>query len=324
MSGEDDNITDVRRGVVGEIHRPARVHYNTRHVYVKSFKDLFQTDLIEMRPYSHQNSGYNYILVVIDAFSKYAWARPLKNKTALENTKAMRDILTCSDGTNHLKPPRYLQSDHGTEYYNKPMKTMLKNEFGIKLYSSYGITKCNMAERLNRTLKSRIWKEFSARGNHKWVKLLPKIMHNYNHTVHRTIKMKPAEVRPSDESKLRLIHMQNHLAKNRGKIRFKVGDLVRISKNKGVFEKGYLPNWSCELFKIAQVLPTQPVTYKLKDLINDAEIRGCFYNEEISKTSFAEVYLVEKVLKKRGNKVLVKWLGFPKAHNSWVLSSDIV
>ncbi|XP_043464116.1 uncharacterized protein LOC122499702 [Leptopilina heterotoma] len=98
--------------------------------------------------------------------------------------------------------------------------------------------------------------------------------------------------------------------------KYKIGDKVRVSKYKNVFEKGYTPNWTTEIFTVDQVVSTQPVTYKLKDY-QDQPISGGFYEEELLKVKYSDIYLVEKILKTRGNKVLVKWLGFDNSHNTW-------
>ncbi|XP_043476413.1 uncharacterized protein LOC122507653 [Leptopilina heterotoma] len=82
---------------------------------------------------------------------------------------------------------------------------------------------------------------------------------------------------------------------------------VRISKNKHISEKGYTPNWTTEIFTISQVKSTKPVTYKLKDY-QDQPIEGGFYEEEISKVKYSDIYLIEKVLKNRRDEVFVKWL----------------
>ncbi|XP_074096350.1 uncharacterized protein LOC141525687 [Cotesia typhae] len=104
--------------------------------------------------------------------------------------------------------------------------------------------------------------------------------------------------------------------------KFKVGDKVRISKYKHVFDKGYTPNWTTEIFTIKSVQNTNPTTYKLVDY-QDQPIEGGFYNEELSKVKYPDVYLVEKVIRKRGHKYYVKWLGFDTKHNSWINKSDM-
>ena len=89
--------------------------------------------------------------------------------------------------------------------------------------------------------------------------------------------------------------------------KFKVGDHVRISKYKNIFAKGYTPNWSEENFVIKKAKNTVPWTYVINDL-NGEEIIGTFYQKELQKTDQKE-FRIEKVIKKKGNKLYVKWKG---------------
>ena len=104
--------------------------------------------------------------------------------------------------------------------------------------------------------------------------------------------------------------------------KFSVGDKVRITKKKKTFEKGYTPRWTEEVFEITEIQYTNPPTYKLKDL-NDENILGSFYEPEMQKTH-QFTFRIEKVLRKRGNKVLVKWLGYPDSFNSWINAKDVI
>ena len=98
---------------------------------------------------------------------------------------------------------------------------------------------------------------------------------------------------------------------------FKVGDTVKISKYKRkTFDKGYTPNWTEEVFIISEIRPTDPITYKIKDL-NGEEIEGTFYREELQKTD-QTIYIIEKVIRKTKDKALVNWKGYPDQFNSWV------
>ena len=90
--------------------------------------------------------------------------------------------------------------------------------------------------------------------------------------------------------------------------KFKVGDNVRISKYKNIFAKGYTPNWSEEVFVINKIKNTVPWTYAINDL-NGEEITGSFYEKELQKTSQKE-FRIEKVLKRKGDKLYVKWKGY--------------
>ena len=93
---------------------------------------------------------------------------------------------------------------------------------------------------------------------------------------------------------------------------FKIGDHVRISKYKNIFAKGYTPNWSEEVFVIKKVKNTVPWTYVINDL-NGEEIIGTFYEKELQKTNQQE-FRIEKVIKRKGDKLYVKW----KVYDSWI------
>ena len=99
--------------------------------------------------------------------------------------------------------------------------------------------------------------------------------------------------------------------------KFSVGDQVRIRRTKGIFEKGYLPNWS-------EVKRTDPITYILKDM-NGEIITGGFYTEELKKSN-QDVVRIEKVMrKKKINGIkhgLVKWLGYDEKFNEWKPMSE--
>ena len=98
--------------------------------------------------------------------------------------------------------------------------------------------------------------------------------------------------------------------------KFKVGDHVRISKFKNNFAKGYTPNWSEEVFVIKEVKNTIPWTYVINDLNGD-EIIGTFYEKELQKTNQQEIR-IEKVIKKRDDKLYVTWKGYDSSSNSWI------
>ena len=305
-----------RSGVVEELHKPARRNYPRRSVEILGLFDLWQADLVEMIPYAHVNKGYKYLLTVIDACSKMAWVEPLKSKTGTEVSAALKRVLKAAK-----KSPKNLQVDMGTEFYNSNCKAVMR-EHGINLYSTYSATKASIIERFNRTLKTKMWKRFSLQGSYRWVDILGSLIHEYNHSVHRTTGMKPAEVK-EEHVKSILERISKVAALNQRKLtlkpKLKRGDLVRLSKQKAVFAKGYTPNWGTEIFKITQVQATRPVTYILEDLKGNP-IKGGFYAEELQKTKFPDFYLVEKVLRRKKGEAYVKWLGFDSSHNSWIKS----
>lgn len=309
-----------REVIVNEIHKQSRKNFKRRSVLQRGINDTFQADLVEMIPHSKENNNFKYILTVIDIFSKYAFAVAVRNKNGSTITEAMQYIIS-----KNKIAPKNLQTDEGKEFFNKEFQNLMKLH-GVNHYHSYSSMKASIVERFNRTLKTIMYKKFSLNGNYKWVNILGDLVKLYNNRVHRTIKMKPKDVTIKDEKKLLSIYKKAQSTpslKHHTKIRFNVGDYVRISRAKGVFTKGYLPNWSTEIFQVQRILSTSPTTYILKDLSGE-NIRGCFYKEELQRTNETENYLVEKVLRRRGNDVFVKWLGFDDSNNSWIPKQNLL
>ena len=246
--------------------------------------------------------------MIIDIFSKYGWIVPLKTKAGIEVAKALKSIF------NDHKP-RLLWVDKGTEFYNKHVKTI------IDIYSTENEEKSCVVERWNRTMKEKMFKYFSANNTRKYIDILQNLVDQYNTTIHSSIKMTPVEASKMENENQAWKNLHHHLH-DRKEPKFKVGDKIRISRKKDFFEKGYTPRWTEEVFEITKVLYTDPPTYKIKDL-NGEEIQGTFYEQEMQKTT-QEVYRIEKVIKRKGNKSYVKWLGYSSKFNSWVDNKDIV
>lgn len=276
--------------------------------------DTYQIDLVEMIPHAKENRNFKYILTVIDIFSKYAWAVPIKSKTGKDVTTAMSTILNAGN------VPKNIHSDMGKEFYNTHFRALM-HRHKINHYSTFSTMKAAIVERFNRTLKTRMWKEMHYNGTYKWITILPDIVHAYNHSEHRTIKMRPSDVNKRNEKSL--LHTV-YLYKNELPLKnnFNVGDHVRISKYKNAFEKGYEPQWTTEIFSISKIQRTHPITYFLKDYQGN-EIKGAFYEMELQKVLHPDFYLIEKILKKRNNQIYVKWLGFDSSHNSWIDQNNI-
>ena len=108
---------------------------------------------------------------------------------------------------------------------------------------------------------------------------------------------------------------------NKNNPKFKVGDHVRISKHKNIFAKGYAPNCPEEIFIVTKIKNTVPWTYVINDL-NGEEITGSFYEKELQKTNQKE-FRIEKIIKRKGKKLHVKWKRYDNSFNSWINKKDI-
>ena len=302
------------------LHKPARRHYKRNRIIVGGIDELWQMDLADMQTMAAENDGYRYLLVCIDVFSKYLWVIPLKNKTGPALVTAFKKILE-SD-----RKPEKIQTDQGTEFFNEHFKELMKKE-EIHLYNTYNETKASVVERVIRTLKTRMWRYFTAKKTMRYIDILQDLVDSYNRSKHRSIQKKPINVTQKNEREVWHTLYGEREKEGPVKYKFEVGDQVRISKMKRRFEKGYLPNFSKEIFTVSQQIPRHPPVYKLKDY-DQEELSGTFYNEKLQKViKEDDVYEVEKVLKTCGKgknkEVLVKWLGYPAKFNSWIPASEV-
>ena len=183
------------------------------------------------------------------------------------------------------------------------------------MYSTFNEGTSVVAERFIRTLKNKIFEHMTAISKNVYIDVLNDIVNNYNNTVHRTIKIKPIDV--TNDS-----YVEYNEYSNKKVPKFKANDHVRISKYKIVFAKGYVPNWSEEVFIVNEIKNTVPWTYTINDL-NGKKITGTFYEKELQKTNQKE-FRIEKVLKRKGDKLYVKWKGYDNSFNSWINKKDIV
>ena len=194
------------------------------------------------------------------------------------------------------------------------MKSWLeKNE--IEMYSTHNKGKPVVAERFIRTIKNKIYKYMTSISKNVYIDKLDGIIHKYNNKKHRTIKMNPIDVKDNT-----YIDFGKEVSDNDCK--FKVSDHVRISKYKNIFAKAYTLNWSKEVFVIKKIKNTVPWTYVIDDL-NGEEITGSFYEKELQKID-QEEFRIEKVIKKKGDKLYVKWKGYDNSFNSWIDKKDSV
>ena len=154
------------------------------------------------------------------------------------------------------------------------MKSWLeKND--IEMYSTHNEGRSAVAEIFIRALKKEIYKYMTSISKNVYIDKLDDIVNKYNNTYHSTIKMKPVDVKSNT-------YIDSSKEINDKDPKFKIGDIVRISKYKNIFAKGYVPNWSEEVFVIKKVKSTVPWTYVISDLKED-KIVGTFYEKSCKK-----------------------------------------
>ncbi|QKS69585.1 putative integrase [Drosophila-associated adintovirus 3] len=229
--------------------------------------EYLQMDLMEVpKDEVEANDGYKFILTCIDSFSKFAFAIPLRNKTAENTLYGVRKIMKKAREFN--KDVIHLQTDKGKEFYNSTMSEYFK-ENNIEHYSTESIHKAAIVERFHGTLRRIIVKYQTASGDLNYMHELSSLISNYNNKVHSTIKVTPEEalrdpkpvkeifqnmIQPATEktlkvgTKVRIQERVNPLVKQ--------GKFIKVSDNQG---------WSKTMFKIEEVDDSRkPVLYKLQ------------------------------------------------------------
>ena len=302
------------------LHKPVRIHFKRNRVLVGGFDEQWEADLVIMDSLSKQNNGYKYLLTVIDVLSKYSWVEPIKTKTGESLVQAFGKIIKKG------RKPEKLHTDKGTEFTNRMFQKFLK-ENNIRFFTTHNETKASIVERFNRTLKGKMWKYFTAKNTVKYIDIIQKLVKSYNHSRHRSIGMKPTDVNKDNEGFVwqKLYGEEPHKSIY---YKFNIGDQVRISKARRTFKKGYLPNWTEEVFTVTKRVPRRPPIYRIADHDSD-EVEGVFYEEELQKVTKTQddFYRVEKVIRSRmrnkRKEYFVKWFGYPEKFNSWVPAENV-
>ena len=287
--------------------------------YVSYFKYyLLQTDLVNMVSYAKKNDNVMYLLTVIDTFSKYLWIRPIKNrkgKTVADNFENILEEIN----ENIL----YLCSDRGIEYKAQEWLLLMERHNIKHYYSTTG--GCAGIERVHRTIKSKIAKYMYMHNTERYIDVLPKLVQSYNKTVHSTTLKKPRNVNISNQYEVYL-HIKNNQKKFKKKrFLFNIGDTVKISLKRTVYDRELSQKFSKEFFEIAHRYRNQSINlYKLRDCTKDV-IFGSFYEYELQKyiPDPKKTYIIDKVVKREENRSLVTFKDFPSKCKEWVENTKI-
>lgn len=318
--GLDLSLSTIRGWLRGQetytLHRQVRRLYPRQKTRAYGIDEVWQSDLANCLNIKEENDGFGHILVTICILSKVGYATPIRDKTPKSMIEGFEVIF------KGLTPPAYLHSDKGGEYLNKTVKRYLK-EKGVYHYTSHSTEqKASCAERLIRTIKGRLYKYFTAKNTTRYIEVLPKIMHAYNHQYHRAIKMKPADV-TLDHLEIIKQRLYGDEPRVRHVYKFEIGDKVRTTVAKTTFEKKYTRNFTHEIFTIhsrryGDGLPL----YRLTEYDGDL-IAGTYYEPELQRIEkLDDVYKIERIVKSRGKgrrtEYLVKYMGYPSKYNEWI------
>jgi hypothetical protein len=305
--------------------------FKRRRVLCYEYLDLCQIDLMFFpEKYNKYNDGISILCVLVDCFSKYAYAIPLVNKSAAVVLDGFKQIMA-----QLPRPMKNLSFDRGKEWLNKDFKTFL-TEKNINFYTNENkrIGGSFLIERFIRTAKKLFHKAMEDQTNYRWLDMVESVMKTYNGRKHSSIGMSPEEGVKKQNS----LRVKEFLfgAKSRYKpvlaqpvpdSEIRIGSFVRVSVDKKAFQKESADlNFTIERFKVTNIDRTSlPYIFKLEDQAG-LPVNMSFYVQELSLAGDVldtDEYKIEYVIKTRKNKSFIKWEGFPISQASWVTTKNI-
>ena len=214
---------DLTKTFIDEIYSKApKKSYPTNKIKYNHADEIWSIDLADFSDYkTSNNKGYRYIFIVIDNFSKYLWAIPLKNKYSQTITNELSNIITTSK-----RKPLKIESDRGTEFYNSIFQNFLKAK-NIQHYSRFTDKGPSIAERVIRTVRNLLKKPVFAKGKADWLSELPSVVKQYNNTIHHSTKMTPIQDSKKSNEKSVYSNLKDRRVKQQPK--YKLGQLVRTA-----------------------------------------------------------------------------------------------
>ena len=315
----------------------------SRNKIIFPYEDYqYTSDTMNMKAYANDNDEYAYVLVILDAFTRFAWTFPLRSLRSEEVATNLREFFR----TNMCE---IFRTDGGSEY-KKEVKTLLR-ELGIVHSVSKDVTKAPMAERFIKTIKTKLLKISYHDASYRWLEDLPIVTKTYNNSYHSSIKMTPLEATKADtttvwdnqylgeeideEAFFNPPPQPNPRRKDAPfRYKFSVGDTVRVTRMQGKFDKEYDTKWTHELFTIAARsehggIPRYTLmTWKDKDGKRDL-VEGDFYEGELQSVDIEHdpLFRIENVVReevRNGQRMsLVKYLGWPARYNLWIPSANV-
>ena len=251
---------DFFKFFVDEIYsKPPLRNYPTDKIIYNHIDEIWSIDLAVFSDYKiSNNKGFRYIFIIIDNFSNYIWAIPLKNKNSQTITNEFSNILTTSK-----RKPLKIESDRGTEFYNSMFQNFLKSK-NIQHYSRYADKGPSIAERVIRTIRNLLKKPVFIAGNADWIKELPSVIKQYNNTIHHSIKLTPNQARKKARETLVYSNLKDNRQVRKPKI--KLGQKVRASDIRKVFSKGDSTKNSYEVYTITSAIHDTFPSYRINYL----------------------------------------------------------
>lgn len=297
-----------------ELHRKLPKQPMGHIVSIRS-NEKWEIDLLDFQKYKQNNKGFQYCYICVDIFSRYAYVKPLKNKTQEETLQALKDSIKYFGDK-----PNNIISDNGSEFMGPFDKYCEENN----IVHSKNIVGDHFAlgiiDRFSKTIKDIIFKHFTRYNTTKWSDNINKLVLAYNTVGHSSLKgHTPRDVFNGGFKQL-IEAINNHkMQVNASRVfNIKDGDTVRI-KIEADFRKGYLPKWSKETYKVVQTQAGEAKLdngkwMKTRNLQVIAHPQNESQNEEITELEKSEkMAKTERKLRQEGIEYQIDSLNKPRA-----------
>lgn len=296
-----------------QVHKKTKKKFRRRQVAVSGIKSQLDADLMDLGKLRHDQC--QYLLIVINVFTRKLFVAPLLTKTSKEVTEAMSHI------SQRSTIPKKIRTDQGKEFVSSVFQNLM-SRLNIKHFTSldYG-SKANFTERVIRTLRNKIQKYLTENKTTEWLSELPNLVCPYNSTTHSSTRVPPDKLTNENESQVwyKLFGHNYQPRSLKKESRLNVGTFVRITKSRGGFSKDSDKTFSSEVFVVTQVRRTNPTTHELEDLKGEL-IQGGFYRQELQPVDRTQLEKREIAAnsKRKGGKHYVSYKSWPPKYNETI------
>jgi len=243
----------VKNHEVIQLHKPVVViKKQKRYVVASAPYEIYQMDLIVYLDYARKNKGYKYLLICVDVFTRQAFAYPMKDKEATTSADILRIMLK-----EHV--PEVIYTDDGSEWKGEFTELIDENKI-LHIISDLGDHKIlGIIDRFTQTIKRMISKHMTGKKTITWIDVYMNFIAQYNNNEHRSLgNIKPRfATTPENLIKIGTINYEKQLINNgilvEAKNPIEIGDMVRVERLKGTFEKGYTQTYSTDLHRVIRV-----------------------------------------------------------------------
>ncbi len=299
--------------------------FNPYFIYTK--RDTIQSDLIDIRQISRNNDGVNYLLLLIDIFTRKVWVLPLQRKTSVQVRDSLQQWLNSLS-----RKPKTIETDAGREYCNHHVRSLLQSN-NINHKIAVGTCKAAFAERANKTIQILIYKFLTEKETLRYIDELENLVKTYNRRGHRSLQyLTPNEAeRPANQPLVRSIQLLRFRKIKKRKPVYKLGDVVRLKTDAKQIvnsRRAYAEQFKGEFFVIRRINTRLPIPlYFVQSMDTNDHIEGGFYANELTRVR-GDIFKIDHVIAERGRgrnrQLFVRWKYFGPHHDSWIYARDIV